>query len=85
MVLHYKDKVASDVFKFNVVSKDEVGKLLSNFNVAKATGCNGISESFLKDSVNVVSSPMTYIVNLSLCCSPVSDDFKQARVVPFVA
>lgn len=78
----YKDKIQSDRFKFNVVSDDEVFKLLKDINVSKSTGCDGIAAVFIRDGANVLSCPVTYIVNLSLSKGIVPNDFKLARVVP---
>lgn len=80
---YYKNVInASDSFSFSVVTEEEVHKLLSNLNTSKSTGQDGVSARFLRDGASVISTPITYILNLSLTLSKVPDDFKIARVVP---
>ena len=50
--------------------------------VKKATGLDGISARFLKDSATVIASTVKFLVNLSLRTGNVPDDWKKARVVP---
>ena len=50
-------------------------------NVSKATGCNSISATFLRDAAEVICSPLAYIINVSFKSSTVSEYFKTARVV----
>ena len=45
-------------------------------------GEDNISCKFLRDAAEVISSPLTYIMNLSLKSATVPDDFKLARVLP---
>ena len=49
---------------------------------AKATGCDGIPIKFLKCNLNLSSSIITHIVNLSLDSKIVPDGWKIAEVVP---
>ena len=79
---YYRDKVNNDVFRFSVVSEDDVRKLLCQLNVSKSTGHDKIPARFLKDGANVIASPLAYIVNLSLSSGVVPADFKTARVIP---
>ena len=74
--------VTSNSFQFSKVSEVDVEKLLKGLNVTKSTGCDNISAKFLKDGANVVASPITYVINLSIQTSTVPMDFKTARVVP---
>ena len=47
----YKNKgVHQNTFKFNVVSEEEVQKILKSLNVSKSTGADNISAKFLKES-----------------------------------
>ena len=57
-------------------------KLLSNLSTSKATGYDNTPARFLKDGANIIVSPLTYIINLSLKTNIVPDDFKTARIVP---
>ena len=74
--------VEAKSFSFTVVTDEEVLKLLKSLNVTKSTGCDNISARILKDSANVIVSPLTYNINLSLKTGVVPDDFKSAWVVP---
>lgn len=56
--------------------------MLNKLDVSKATGQDGISARFLKDSSDVIVTPMSYIINLSLELSEVPSDFKVAKVIP---
>jgi hypothetical protein len=72
----------SNSFSFTIVSEEEVFKLLSSLNTSKATGCDNISAFFVKCGADVISTPLTYIINLSLRTAEIPTDFKMARVVP---
>ena len=79
----YKNKgVTDDKLKLKKMSEDEICKLLNKLNVAKATGHDGLSARFLKDGASIISSPLTYVINLSLECSQVPNAFKTAKVLP---
>ena len=79
----YKEKgVLPCDFSLKNVAIDKVQKLLSSLNITKSIGCDGISAHFLKDAADVISAPLTHIVNLSLQTGQVPSDFKTARVVP---
>ena len=79
----YEDKgVITNSFNFTIVTEEKVSKLLSSINVTKSTGCDNIAARFLKDGSREISTPLTYIINLSLRTCTVPNDFKSARVVP---
>ena len=83
LIEYYKDKnVRSNSFVFDIVSEKEVEKLLLSLNVSKSTGCDKIPARFVKDATDVICSPLTYMINLSLRKCTVPSDFKMARVVP---
>ena len=69
-------------FSFSVVDEKVVYKYLNSLNTSKAIGHDGISARFLKDGADIIATPITYIINLSLRLSQVPDDFKIAKVVP---
>lgn len=81
--LYYSEKgIKPNSFTFTIVSEEEVLKLITSLNVSKSTGCDNISAKFVKFGADVICTPLTYIINLSLRKSTVPDDFKLARVVP---
>ena len=51
-------------------------------NVTKSTGYDNIPARFLKDGVNSIDTPLTYIMNLSMEKNTVPNELKVARVVP---
>ena len=80
--MYKKKRVKPNAFIFVNVGMDKVQKQLSSLNVTKSAGCDGISARFLKEAAEVVASPLTHIINLSLASGQVPSDFKTARVVP---
>ena len=80
---YYKEKgIERNSFKFNVVEQLEVENMLRSLDISKSAGEDKISGKFLRDAAEVISSPLTYIMNLSLKSATVPDDFKLARVLP---
>ena len=77
-----KCNVKDNMFKFSVVSEEEICKLLTAINPCKATGQDGISAKFIRDSAQVITESIAYIINLSLAQSKVPNEFKTARVIP---
>ena len=56
--------------------------MLRSLDISKSAGEDRISGKFLRDAAEVISSPLTYIMNVSLKSATVPDDFKLARVLP---
>ena len=50
--------------------------MLRSLDISKAVGEDNISGKFLRDAAEVISSPITYIMNLSLISATVPDDVK---------
>ena len=50
--------------------------------MSKSTGCDGIPPLCIRDGAYILSSPLAYIVNLSLTKGIVPSDFKLVHVVP---
>ena len=69
-------------FKLMEVSESIVLKILQNLNSTKATGLDQLSPRFVKDGAEVIMSPLTHILNLSLVTGIIPDDLKSARVTP---
>ena len=53
--------------------------MLRSLGISKSAREDEISGKFLRDAAEVISSPMTYIMNLSLKRATVPDDFNLAR------
>ena len=80
---YYKEKgIERNSSKFNVVEQLEVENMLRSLDISTSAGEDKISGKFLRDAAEVISSPLTYIMNLSLKSATVPDDFKLARVLP---
>ena len=80
---YYKEKgIERNSFKFNVVEQLEVENMLRSLDISKSAGEDKISGKFLRDAAEVITSPLTYLMNLSLKSATVPDDFKMARVLP---
>ena len=78
---YYKEKgIERNSFKFNVVEQLEVENMLRSLDISKSAGEDNISGKFLRDAAEVISSPLIYIMNLSLKSATVPDDFKLARI-----
>ena len=64
---YYKEKgIERNSFKFNVVEQLEVENMLRSLDISKSAGEDKISGKYLRDAAEVISSPLTYIMNLSL-------------------
>ena len=48
----------------------------------KATGLDNIPAKLIKDCASEISSPVTFVLNLSLSSSTVPSDWKMAKVIP---
>ena len=77
---YYKEKgIERNAFKFNVIEQLEVEHMLRSLDISKSAGEDKISGKFLRDAAEVISSPITYIMNLSSKRATLSEDFKLAR------
>ena len=55
--------------------------MLKAFKITESTGCDNISAKFLKDSADIITSPLCHIFNLSMEKGIAPDDCKIAQVV----
>ena len=69
-------------FKFEAVSVAFVRAQLRGLKAGKAVGLDNIPARLLKDAADIVSRPLTIIINTSLQSGRVPDDWKDARVIP---
>ena len=56
--------------------------MLRSLYISKSAREDNISGNLFTDAAEVISSPITYIINVSLRSATVPDDFKLARVLP---
>ena len=74
--------VSEDSFELDPVCEEQVHKLLNGINACKATGLDNIPAKFVTGASEIITSPLTHIINLSLSQGIMPDDLKNARVVP---
>ena len=60
--------VKPNSYSFSEVSENKVLKYLNVLSVNKATGLDGISSRFVKESASIIVCPLTHVIN-SRCCS----------------
>ena len=69
-------------FRFKPVGKKYVHKIISNFNVKKATCADKVSVKILKSCSSSISSPTSYIVNKTFGTCKFPAFMKKAQVLP---
>ena len=67
---------------FNPIIEEETKNIIINLNTKKGAGHDGLTNFLLKNIVDVIISPLTFIFNLSLTTGAVPLNMKIARVVP---
>ena len=78
----YSRKSGLRSFVIPPVSSHFVLKQLQALDPKKAVGLDEISSLFLRDGADVITSPVTHIVNISILTETVPSIFKDAKVVP---
>ena len=80
---YIKSKLAPETaFVLPLLPIDFVQKQLQSLEIDKATGLDGLSVKFLKLSTNVITAPLTKILNLSIITGIFPESFKKAKVTP---
>ena len=79
---HYLNNKNSFSLFFEPVAEEEVKDIINNLNTKKAAGFDGVTNFLLKNLVNEIISPLTYILNKSLLKGVVPDQMKIAKVIP---
>ena len=69
-------------FKFKTVTEVTVKRELRKLKRKKATGLDEIPSFILKDCANVLTTPLTKIINTSITTSTYPSDWKKSRLVP---
>ena len=67
---------------FNPTTQAEIVEIAKTFLPGKAVGYDQIPISVIKESILLVSEPLTHIINLSIEHGIVPDEMKIARVIP---
>ena len=68
-------------FLLKVTSEDEVHKLISQLNKGKALGSLSIPVTILKDNVNILSTPLSFIINWSFVQGVFPESLKTVQVM----
>ena len=76
-----KNRATNSVF-FNPTTKNEIIKVISNLNKGKALGPNSIPVDILKYNAEIISLPLSRIINASFHQGIFPDLCKLARVIP---
>ena len=80
---HLQNKLLNtEEFTISPVHESFVLKELQNLKVNKASGVDDLSAKYLKISAQVISKPLTSILNLSIQNSSYPDALKKAKVTP---
>ena len=69
-------------FFLQSASEQEVTEICSSFRSGTAPGYDSISMNVVKESLNLICAPLTYIINLPLNSGAVPQEVKIARVIP---
>ena len=69
-------------FQFNYTTPIDVEKIISNLKPKSSCGYDNISSKLLKYTGDIVSVPLSIIVNQSLCTGIFPDKLKIAKVIP---
>jgi len=80
--LQKKLKGKSLKFSFKPVKQRDVRKIIGKLRPASAGGPDGIDPEILKIAVDVLSEPLTHIINLSLQSGIFPEKWKLARITP---
>ena len=69
-------------FKLKYIPKIFVEKELKKLKKHKATGLDQLPPTILRDAACEISSPLTYIINLSISTGKVPNTWKIAKIIP---
>lgn len=71
-----------EVFEFSYVSKVYIQKELKSLKRSKATGFDDLAPNLIKDSAEMISKPMAFIVNLFFKTGVMPTEWKIALIKP---
>ena len=70
------------IFRFQNVTEDYVGKIISDLSTKDSYGHDDISTKLLKYISNEICKPLTLVVNQCLQTGIFPDNMKLAKVIP---
>jgi len=82
--LNFRNFVEScdSTFELELLTTDELRKIVNNIPVGKAEGLDGIPTSLLKLSFTFIARSLTHIFNLVIYTGIIPNDWNSARVTP---
>ena len=80
---HYLATPCAASFNFVFTKPDDFEKIIRNLKPKSSEGYDKISTKVLKEIENVISHPLSIIINRSLCTGIFPDKLKIAKVIPF--
>ncbi|XP_057299216.1 uncharacterized protein LOC130629859 [Hydractinia symbiolongicarpus] len=69
-------------FRLKPITVNETMKHLQSLNRKKSVGLDDLPSWLLKDCMEVIASPLTYIINMSFETSTFPSDWKRTKVLP---
>ena len=69
-------------FSFPQATKDEINCILENINPKKSTGPDKIPPKWVKIAADILDSPLSEIINVSLSKNSFPEEAKEANVPP---
>ena len=72
----------SQSFFLNNTNEQEILNVVNNMNSKTSTDCNDVSMSVVKEVINVIVKPLTFIFNKSFMTGTFPDSMKKAKVIP---
>ena len=75
-------KKTESVFKFQFVTNMDVEKIIKSIKRSKATRIDDLPPGLIKDAADVLSVPLSYIINLSLDTGRFPQEWKAAKIIP---
>ena len=79
---HYLTTPCAASFNFVYTKPDDIEKIIRNLKPKSSAGFDNISTKLLKEIENVISRPLSIIINQSLCTGIFPDKLKIAKVIP---
>ena len=78
----YMDTPASTQLKFKCITETETLKAIDNLENKNSSGHDGISNKLLKLTKNILSKPLTLIINQMITTGIFPDSFKKSKIIP---
>ena len=79
---HYLTIPCAASFNFVYTKPDDIEKIIRNLKPKSSAVCDNISTKLLKEIENVISRPLSIIINQSICTGIFPDKLKIAKVIP---